>query len=84
MIYAYVVFRSMEGKRLLETAYNQSAWSMRTMDWPCCRNEKLKEEVEELKFLGKYLHIETAILPDNIQWKNLGYGNWNVFFRKII
>jgi len=58
----------MEGKRLLETAYNHSYWSRRTMDWICCRNEKLKEEVEELKFLGKYLKIETAILPDNIQW----------------
>jgi len=73
----------MEGKRLLETAYNHGYWTRRTMDWPCCRNEKLKEEVAELTFLGKYLKIETAIMPENIQWKHLGYSNWNVFFRKL-
>jgi len=67
VIYAFVVFRSMEGVRLLKSAYNHTYWQRFWNKYYCCCNDpKFTEEIEELRFLGKYPKVETAILPDGI------------------
>lgn len=84
VIYAFVVFRSMEGVRLLNSAYYHTYWQRFFADFCCCKDEAMIEEIEKLKFMGKYPKIETAILPDGIQWKNLEYGSCNVCFRQFL
>jgi len=83
VVYAFVVFRSMEGVRLLRSAYNYTWWQ-RMMTKCCCKScDKGKLNIDSLTFKEHYLNVDTAILPDNILWNHLGYSKCSLLMRQI-
>jgi len=83
VVYSFVVFRSMEGVRLLKSAYKYT-WMQRMFTKCICKScHKNKEHIESLKFHEHYLNVDTAILPDNILWNHLGYTRCSLITRQI-
>lgn len=84
IIYAFVVFSSMEAVRLLEATHNVTYWErFWTKTCLCCFFRK-RAKINEQLFEGKYLEIESAMMPDNIIWHNMGVTWWEKFWRSCL
>jgi hypothetical protein len=80
-VYAFATLRSMDGVEILLDAYKRYDKSgkrncIKFCHLCCCRCV-FKKDFKRIKLReidGVYPKVEEAIMPDNIQWKNMGYS----------
>jgi hypothetical protein len=78
----------MDGIELLENAYKEfqspsfrcciKFWSL----CGCCKENYRRVKMREVD--DQWPYPEIAILPDNINWQNMGYGPKNRLFRSCV
>ena len=86
ILYAFITFRSMEGLENMLDSFNYT-WKHRCCIkfWNRCGCfRKQAEKIKIREFDGHWPYPEVAILPDNIQWQNIGVGNFSRNIRWFI
>ena len=75
-VMAFVVFRSMDGKAMIQEAHNKN-WCNRAMTLfcgrtlckPCCKGRR--ERLLNKYYYDEWQEMPTSDLPENINWPNL-------------
>jgi hypothetical protein len=79
--FAYITFKSMDDVEVVQKAYKPDRCER------CCIFYCKKEAVPNLeqKFIfKKWPEVRVARLPDNINWKNIGYSGQQIMLRKCV
>mgnify|MGYP006952898639 FL=1 len=88
MVYGFCTFRSMEGAKLMIKAYERyPRASTRCVAkffghiGICCVKDRERIKLREID--GQWPYPKKAILPDNIQWQNMGFSNTSRMGRSL-